>query len=375
MHLLCAFCEALGADYHRHMARRVALVLGAGGARGYAHIGAVQVLTERGYRIAGVAGTSMGAVIGALHAAGRLDEYTDWVTSLGPRDVLRLMDPSPFGGGAIKLERVLARMSEILGENARIEELPIPYTAIATDLGARREVWFTHGPIDVAIRASVAIPGVVSPIMVNGRLLVDGGLLNPLPVDAVAGVDADFTLAVSLSGWTPRDFSSTPAKASSEPRPPAEWLDGFRRSAAGVVANDWVSSVLTRFGRGPDGTPEPEPEPEPEPAVPVSAAGEPRYGPAPPGLGITHVANLALDTMGALITRFRLAAQPPDVLVTVDGDAAGLLEFHRASELIALGRQLTAEALDAHESEHSTAPLTPGPTPGPDPDSPDSLLI
>jgi len=340
------------------MAKRVALVLGSGGARGYAHIGAVQVLTERGYQIAGIAGTSMGAVIGALQAAGRLDAYTDWVTSLGPRDVLRLLDASPFGGGAIKLERVLARMTDILGPETRIEELPISYTAVASDLGARREVWFTSGPVDVAIRASVAIPGVISPIMVNGRLLVDGGLLNPLPVDAVAGVDAELTVAVSLSGWSPRDFSS-PAKATSEARPPTEWLDGFRRGAAGVAANDWVASVLARFGRGPDDNA----------AVVPQAVDQPRYGPAPPGLGITHVASLALDTMAALITRFRLAAQPPDVLVTVDSDAAGMLEFHRAEELIELGRRLTAEALDARDAGSALPALPPPATTTVDPDA------
>lgn len=316
------------------MVKRVALVLGSGGARGYAHIGAIDVLKERGYEIAGIAGTSMGAVIGGLEAAGKLEEYTDWVTTLGPRDVLRLMDASPFGAGAIKLERVLGRMTEILA-GARIEELPIPYTAIATDLGARREVWFTSGPVDVAIRASVAIPGAITPIMVNGRLLVDGAVLNPVPVDAVAGIDADFTLAVSLSGWTPRDFNATPAKASSDASPPAEWLEHFRRSAAGIFENEWVASVLARFGAKPEDRPEPEPEPVPTFAEP------------PAGLGISEVANLAIDTMGSLITRYRLAAQPPDVLVTVPGNSARALEFHRAVELIELGRKLTAEALDA----------------------------
>lgn len=311
------------------MAKRVALVLGSGGARGYAHIGVIDVLKERGYEIVGIAGTSMGAVIGGLEAAGKLAEYTDWVTTLGPRDVLRLMDATPFGAGAIKLERVLGRMTEIL-DGARIEELPIPYTAIATDLGARREVWFTSGPVDVAIRASVAIPGAISPIMVNGRLLVDGAVLNPVPVDAVAGLDADFVLAVSLSGWTPRDFNATPAKASSEPSPPAEWLESFRRSAAGIFENEWVAAVLARFGAKPGG-----PEPEPSFADP------------PAGLGIPEVANLAIDTMGSLITRYRLAAQPPDVLVTVPGNSAKVMEFHRATELIELGRTLTAEALDA----------------------------
>ena len=311
------------------MPRRIALVLGSGGARGYAHIGAIQVIKERGYEIAGIAGTSMGAVIGGLEAAGKLDEYAEWVLGLGPRDVLRLMDASPFGAGAIKLDRVLDRMNDFLG-GVRIEDLPIPYTAIAPDLGSRREVWFTSGPLDVAIRASVAIPGVITPIMVNGRLLVDGALLNPVPVDAVTAIDADFTLAVNLSGWTPRDFHSTPAKTSSEPAPPAEWLDHFLKSAAGIFENEWVASVLARFSR---------PEQKPESPPPFEAP--------PPGLGITEVASLAIDTMGSLITRYRLAAQPPDVLVNVPNDAVKTLDFHRAQEMIDLGRDLTSQALDA----------------------------
>lgn len=313
------------------MPTRVALVLGSGGARGYAHIGVIQVLKERGYEIAGISGCSMGALVGGLEASGKLDAYTDWVIGLGPRDVLRLVDPSPFGAGAIKLERVLNRMSEIL-DGARIEELPIPFTAIATDLGARREVWFTSGPVDVAIRASIAIPGVITPIMVNGRLLVDGAVLNPVPVDAIAGVDADFTLAVSLSGWTPRVFNASPAKASSEAAPPAEWLENFRRTAAGIFNTDWVAAFLARIGGRTGEAHEP---------------AHPPYEPAPPGLGIPEVANLAIDTMGGLITRYRLAALPPDVLVTIPNDIAKSLEFHRAAELIELGRTKTEEALDA----------------------------
>ncbi|MEA5052880.1 MAG: patatin-like phospholipase family protein [Propionicimonas sp.] len=307
--------------------RRVALVLGSGGARGYAQIGVIQVLKERGYEIVAIAGTSMGALVGGLEATGKLQEYVDWATTLNQRDVLRLVDASPFGAGAIKLERVLARMSEIL-DGARIEELPIPYTAVATDLGARREVWFTSGPVDVAIRASVAIPGAITPIMVNGRLLVDGGVLNPVPVEPVMGVDADFTLAVALSGWTPTDFNATPARESSQSSPPAEWLDRFRRSAAGLFENEWVTSVMARFGRE-------HAEPDPRP-----------FEDAPPGLGIPQVAAMALDTMGAAITRYRLAALPPDLLINVPGDAAKTMDFHRAEELIELGRTLAVEALD-----------------------------
>ena len=324
--------------------RRVALVLGSGGARGYAHIGVIQVLKERGYEIAAISGTSIGALIGGLEATGTLQQYTDWATSLNQRDVLRLLDASPFGAGAIKLERVLARMSDMLG-GARIEELPIPYTAVATDLGARREVWFTSGPVDVAIRASVAIPGVITPIMVNGRLLVDGGVLNPVPIEPVMGVDADFTLAVSLSGWVPTDFNVTPARESSQSNPPAEWLDRFLKSAAGMFENDWVAAVMARFGGG-----RPHTEPVQRP-----------FEEAPPGLGIPQVAGMALDTMGSLITRYRLATLPPDLLIEIPGDAARTMDFHRAAELIELGRTRAAEALDRAFPDADGAPeLGPG---------------
>lgn len=310
--------------------KRVALVLGSGGARGYAHIGAIQVLAERGHEVVAVAGSSMGALVGGLFAAGKLGDYTDWVTGLSQRDVLRLLDPTLSGPGAIRLERVLARMSEIL-DGALIEELSIPYTAVATDIGARREVWFTSGPLDVAIRASVAIPGLITPIMVNGRLLVDGGVLNPVPMDPVIGADADFTLAVSLGGTRARHYETTPAKESSEQRPPNEWLDRFMKGAAGVWENDFVASILARFSR--TGHEEEQP------------AARPFESP-PPGLGIADVTSMSLDTMGSLITRFRLATLPPDVLVTVPGDAAKAMDFHRAQELIDLGRTLTEAALD-----------------------------
>jgi NTE family protein len=354
--------------------KRVALILGSGGARGYAHIGAIRALQERDHEIVGIAGTSMGALVGGLYAAGTLDDYADWVSALSQRDVLRLMDATPFGAGALRLERVFAKMADMLSGHL-IEDFPIPYTAVATDLGARREVWFQSGPVDAAIRASVAIPGAITPVMVNGRLLVDGGLLNPVPVEPLMGVDADYSLAVALSGWTPRDFGSSPAKESSQEQPAHLWLERFRKGAAGIFDNEWVASVMARFTSGKD-----EDDPtdaltdaaealEGGPAVP-SAEGEtadeealqagvtstahdlamtddaPSYAPPPPGLGIAEVTGMALDTMSGLISRFRLAAQPPDLLVTVPGDAAKTMDFHRASELIDLGYALTVEALD-----------------------------
>lgn len=327
--------------------KRVALVLGSGGARGYAHIGALQILAERGYEVVAIAGTSIGAMVGGLWAAGKLDDYTEWVTPLSQRDVLRLLDPALLGPGMLRLERVLSRMTEML-DGTLIEDLPIPFTAVATDIASRREVWFSSGPMDVAIRASIAIPGVITPIMVNGRLLVDGGVLNPVPVEPVIGVDADFTMAVSLSGQRAPHFEHSPAKESSAERPPAEWLDRFLRTASGVWENDFVASILARFGRG--GRDEDDADETTRDAVALPAASHreagPRFEPPPPGLGLTDVAAMSLDTMGSLITRFRLAALPPDVTVTVPADAAKTMDFHRAEELIALGRRLTEAALD-----------------------------
>jgi NTE family protein len=319
--------------------KRVALVLGSGGARGYAHIGAIDVLTERGYEIVAVAGSSMGALVGGLHAAGKLDDYTEWVTGLTQRDVLRLLDVSLNSPGVLRLERVLARMTEYL-DGVMIEDLPIPYTAVASDLGARREVWFTSGPLETAIRASIAIPAMITPIMVNGRLLVDGGVLNPVPMEPVMGVDADFTLAINLSGEKNHRFGSSPTRESAAQRPPNEWLDRFRRTAAGVWENDFIASILARFSRTDD-------------------ADHPAYDPPPPGLGITDVTWMSLDAMGSLITRYRLAALPPDILVTVAADSAKAMDFHRAAELIELGRNLTEAALDdAFGDEVPDEPLT-----------------
>jgi NTE family protein len=307
---------------------KVALVLGSGGARGYAHIGALQILEERGYEVTALAGTSIGALIGGLYATGKLDEYTDWVTGLSARDLRKLLDPVLPGPGLLRLERVLSRTSEMLG-GALIEDLSIPFTAVATDIGARREVWFTSGPLEAAIRASISIPGVVTPVMVNGRLLVDGGVLNPVPMEPVIGSDADFTMAVSLSGPKNSREVLTPTKQTAKQLPTNEWLDRFLKSASGVWENDFVASILARFSKGEDA----------EPQRP--------FDPPPPGLSLADVTTMSLDTMGALITRFRLAALPPDVQVSVPGDAAKLMDFHRADELIELGRTLTTQALDA----------------------------
>ncbi len=315
---------------------RVALALGSGGARGYAHIGVIEVLEERGYEIVSVAGTSMGAVVGGLHAAGRLEAYTEWVRALTQRDVLRLLDPSLKAPGAIRADKILARVAELLG-GVMIEDLPIPFTAVATDLLARKEVWFQRGPVHAAIRASIALPSVITPVVLNGRLLVDGGLMNPVPIAPMAASGADLTVAVSLAGEPATQRGRSPVTETAAPGPVEEWIERFRRTAAQVLERDMVRRVTGRLLGARAGAA----------AADAEEVAEQVFGALPPGLRTLDVMEMSLDVLQSVVLGYRLAGYPPDLLVTVPKDACRTLDFHRASDLIALGRRLTEEALDA----------------------------
>lgn len=324
---------------------RVALALGSGGARGYAHIGVIQVLEERGFEVVAVSGSSMGALVGGLQAAGRLPAYAEWVTGLTTRDVLRLLDPSVRAPGAIRGDRILARVSDLL-DGALIEDLPIPFTAVATDLLARKEVWFQRGPVSEAIRASTSLPSIFPPVMLNGRMLVDGGLMNPLPLDPMASVEADLTIAVSLAG----DPMAPPGRGqvveSAERRPMEEWLERFRRSTAQVLDRDQRRALTRRLGgrtsRADRAKAPTDPAERPEPAVP---AAPPPQATLPPSLGTFDVVELSFDAMQSLVTRYRLASHPPDLMISVPKNACRTLDFHRAGAMIELGRTLAEEAL------------------------------
>ncbi|MBW8732370.1 MAG: patatin-like phospholipase family protein [Terrabacter sp.] len=345
---------------------RAAVVLGSGGARGYAHIGALEVLAERGFEIVTIAGTSMGALVGGVAAAGKLEAYTEWARSLTQREVWRLLDLSITSpNGAIRAERIIAKVGEIL-DGATIESLPIPYTAVATDINARREVWFQRGPVEHAIRASIAIPGVITPAVINGRVLVDGGLINPIPIEPTAAASADLTIAVSLSGMRATGGPTTPVKESSEPVSREEWTTRLRRGAAEVLESERVRAITSRFGgHARDHDVDHDVEHDVEHGVDRVEHDVERDQPIPPeavarlpqtptdalvvrsaDVGLVDLLNMSFETMSALISRYRMASNPPDVLVTVPSNAVRTLDFHRAAEMIELGRQLTTEALD-----------------------------
>jgi NTE family protein len=320
-------------------ALRVNVALGGGGARGYAHIGVLEVLEERGYEVASLAGTSMGALVGALYAAGTMHEYADWARNLTQRDVLRLLDPAFRAPGAIRATKVFAKVAELLGDR-RIEDLPIPYTAVATDLTAGREVWFQRGPVAPAVRASIALPSFITPVVIDGRLLADGGLLNPIPVAATAATPADLTIAVSLAE---EHLTGTAGAAApmSVTAPTAAAPTG--REAGALRDSELVRTVTGWFaGIGDD-------QGDEEAALPTDVADLGSVGgfaPPPTGMRTVQVMQLSVEVLQAAITRFRLAASPPDLLITVPRGAARALDFHRAEELIALGRARTIAALD-----------------------------
>ncbi len=319
---------------------KVALALGSGGARGYAHIGAVQVLQERGVEFVTVAGSSMGALVGGLLSAGKLDDYTDWVVGMSQFDVLRMLDVSLSAPGAIRAEKIFARVRELLGD-VMIEDLPIPFTAVATDLLARREVWFQRGPADVAIRASIAIPGVFTPVMLNGRMLVDGGVMDPIPIAPTAAVQADVTIAVSLGGDRRGTPDAVPVRESTEDTPVEDWGERFRRGATALLDRDVVRSWMSRFGS--TNTVGDEQLNSDGEAAPSDADG------AQASIGRFDVMNQSLEAMQSVLTRYCLAAHPPDVMVTIPKDACRSVDFHRAADMIEIGRALTIEALEASD--------------------------
>ncbi len=312
------------------MARRVALALGSGGARGYAHIGVINELRDRGYEVVGIAGSSMGAMVGGLFAAGSLDEFTDWATTLTGPAMLRLLDPSISAPGVFRAGKILDAVRDLLGE-VTIEELPMPFTAVTTDLIAGRSVWLQRGPLDEAIRASIAIPGMIAPHVLDGRLLADGGILDPLPIAPIAAANADLTVAVSVSGLE----ADVADDAGPGVRPTRERLNRLLRS---------TSALFDRFSAGV--------EPFDTAEADADQTGDDEFaGPPIPKLRSFAVMMRTIDIAQAALARHQMAAYPPDVLIEVPRTACRSLDFHRAAEVIALGRELAARALDRVDAD------------------------
>lgn len=353
--------------------RTVALTLGSGGARGYAHIGAIETLVERGYEIIAISGCSMGALIGGVFAAGKMKDYKDWVTGLGQFDVLKLLDVTFNSVGAIRGEKIFSVVREMIGD-IRIEDLPLAYTAVATDLLAHKEIWFQEGPLDQAIRASVAIPSVVTPLVLNGRVLVDGALLNPLPIIPTISSHADMVVAVNLSGEDDRSrrlSDAVFANTGDEGVDLDEWVDKIRDKASRWF--DW-DAIKTFTARKDTGVLPESPEEKISKAVAKSdnRKSPPAVKTEPSkqkddhetidwdklGIGKFDVMNLTIETMQSALVQYKIAGYPPDLLVNIPKNAGRSYDYHKAPELIQLGRERMAAALDRYEeNRNSSGPL------------------
>lgn len=314
--------------------KRVALVLGSGGARGYAHIGVIEELEARGYEIVGISGCSIGALIGGLYAVGKLNEYKEWVTNLNYFDLFRLVDVTWSPMGAIKGEKVMDVITSMLNGRT-IESLPIPFTSVATDLVNQKEVWFQEGSLEKAIRASLAVPGVITPVVDRGRTLVDGGLLNPLPITPAVAWHADLIVAVNVTAQ--RAAGSTldelmpdwkkKNKKDSEPTAVGEWMHRIKGRAGELLGrlNFWEGDENEPVGQG-EGT--------------------------DTSWGKLNIIVQSFETTQAALAQYKIAGYPPDVLIEVPRSVCSSYEFHRASQLIELGHRLAKKQLDEWEELH-----------------------
>jgi NTE family protein len=272
--------------------------LGSGGARGLAHIGVIKWLERNGYSVKSVSGCSIGSLIGGVYAAGKLSELESWMCSITKADILTLLDIAWDSSGIFKGEKVINTLKELVGE-VLIEELPIPFTAVAADIKAEREVWINSGSLFDAIRASISLPLFFTPFEYHGVKLIDGGVLNPVPIAPVFSDVTDMIIAVNLGGRVTEKKEEKPVVTEER-----EEKIPFQEKIKNFIAS--LQDVVTDYTQGES-------------------------------WGMYDIADQAFDAMQGTIARQKIAAYPPDVLIEISRNACGTLEFDRAEEMIELG--------------------------------------
>lgn len=286
--------------------KTVSLVLGSGGARGHAHIGVIRALHELGFEVRNISGCSMGSVIGGIYAANKLETYTEWAFHLTRGDVVKLLDFSFSLRSIFKGERIFDVLRELVGDR-RIEDLNKRFTAVATSLDDEEEVWLNSGSLFTAMRSSTAVPGVFSPVHLGGRTLVDGGLVNPLPIAPTLNDTTDLTIAVNLSG------------AAEDCAPPS---DGAENDEAKNSYREKIADFLARLREDND----------------ADSSGS--------DFDAADLLVKSIDIMQAAITRFKLAAYAPDKTIDIPRNACSFFEFHRAEEMADLGYERALKILE-----------------------------
>lgn len=290
---------------------KIALVLGSGGARGLAHIGVIEELLSRGYDITSVAGTSMGALVGGIYAAGKLPDFKKWVLGIDKFRMFQLLDFSFRLDGMVKGQRIISTLKEMVPDLS-IEALPIPFAAISTDMAAEREVVFDSGSLFDAIRASISLPAFFRPVHKSDMVLMDGGILNPLPINRVSRRRGDKVFAVDVN--VPDDEKPLPVrrKVQAEDDDESTFVEWLKRTFSSDSSDDEKadSSLYSPYGGS---------------------------------------LLQASDMMIERISRLTVELYKPRLLIEVPAAAYGILEFYRAPEIMELGRAAAAQALDRYE--------------------------
>ena len=296
---------------------RIGLALGSGSARGWSHVGIIEGLLEAGIEPDVVCGTSVGALVGAAYLTGKLDRLRKWGETVTWRQILGMMDVSLSGGGLIGGKTVF-KFLRGLGITGPIEELPKPFAAVATELATGREIWFQSGPVLEAVHASFAVPGLFSPVRRGGQWLLDGGLVNPVPVSLCRALGADVIVAVNLNGdQLGRWKKNEPVAEVHPPKRPARESFAAMLSQLPAALGDQLVQIAPRL---------------------LAQSGAPGY---------LDVLTGAIDIMQDHITRARLAGEPPHVMLVPRLRGVGLMDYHRAVEIIAEGRAAAKDALPA----------------------------
>jgi len=284
--------------------KTVSLVLGSGGARGLAHIGVIHWLEDNDFKIDSISGCSMGALIGGIYAAGKLDDFEQWASSINKVDILTLLDLSWKKDGLVKGDKIINTLVELVGDQL-IEDLPISFTATAADVVNEKEIWIESGRLFDAIRASMSLPLFFTPYNHKGVDLVDGGVLNPVPIAPTFGNETDLTIAVNLGGVPitsneKSDMQEAPESDSPLHEKIINFVSSLQQPDIKLGGHDW---------------------------------------------GAYDIANQAFDAMQSTIARQKIAAYPPDHVIEIARNACGTLEFDRAAEMIDLGYRRAQESL------------------------------
>lgn len=287
----------------------IALVLSGGGARGLAHIGVIEELLERGYNITSIAGTSMGSVVGGVYALGKMQDYRDWMYTLDRIDVFRLLDFTFSNSGLIKGKRVFEKMKEFIPDH-NIEDLQIPFAAVAVDLKSNKEVVFREGSVYDALRASVAIPTVIRPVFKKGSILVDGGVLNNIPINHVHRNNNDILIAVNVNAG----IKCKKSKISKEEKKKA--LSFYQKGLREF--NKYIGQSKTKQTKEKH-------------------------------LNYLDIVTKTINLMTNKIAEVNLKKFPPDILIETSESACGTFEFYRAIEMVEIGRYAAKLKLDEYE--------------------------